>query len=270
MARRMFNGISIYYISNFVEFNPTQPVLFCFHGNSSIAETFSQILKITTGVLQVIAPDLPGCGRSDRLPTLENKNPYSMESVAKIMSYFVDSFDANPQTTYFFGHSLGGHLIAYLDCPLSNIVLAGTPPLSSANDFSNAFSPDADAVELLPFLSSPEQFVPEIARKFVTHTGVEDDLLELMCAYAEMTDGLFRSGCLSTLAMKNQLAQIELMKNVIIIHAGSDGVINLNFLLTINKNCLFENKIHILPGRHMSPILHAEETVKIIRRAFDL
>jgi len=269
MSTRLINDLNIFYLTNFVEFDPTLPVLFCFHGNSSIAETFYRILELTRGFLQVIAPDLPGCGRSSRMQR-DADNPYSMQSVGEIMSRFVRSFNTDPALTYFFGHSLGGHLIAYLDCPVTNIVLAGTPPLSSANDFAVAFAPDAEAVTLLPFLSSPEQFSPEIARRFVGHTGVTGNYLDLMCRYAETTDGLFRSGCLSTLADKNQFAQIQSITNVVIIHATSDGVINLDYLKTISEGCLFERKIHVVPGYHMSPILQAEEVVGIIRRAFNL
>uniref|UniRef100_A0A6C0C671 AB hydrolase-1 domain-containing protein n=1 Tax=viral metagenome TaxID=1070528 RepID=A0A6C0C671_9ZZZZ len=264
MATCIINGVKIYYTSNFTDFNPERPVLFCFHGNSSIAETFYRIAELTSGFLQVIAPDLPGCGRSARLAS------YSMESIGEIVSLFVKSFNSNPRTTYSFGHSLGGHLIAFIDYPFANIILAGTPPLSNADDFVKAFSPDPEAVELLPFLSSHEQFTSEIARKFVVHTGVTGELLILMCAHAESTDGLFRSGCLTTLATKNQFVQIEAMKNVIIIHAESDGVINLDYLMKINKECLFENKIHIVPGKHMSPVLQSELIVKILRRAFNL
>jgi coenzyme F420-reducing hydrogenase gamma subunit len=80
----------------------------------------------------------------------------------------------------------------------------------------------------------------------------------------------FCSGCLSTLADIDQKGHLEKMNNVIIIHATLDGVINKEYLETIDKSCLVENNIHYVDSKHMSPILKADEIVDILIRGFCL
>lgn len=253
-----FDGI--YFIKNFDEFAPSGPLLVCFHGNSSTSLTFIEILKGFSGKVQCLSVDLPGCGKSKRL------DEYSMPIVGQLMEELINSFQ--PTEVYLFGHSLGGHLLGFINVMIGGIAVAGTPFLSSANDFSLAFKPHPEVLELIPLLSKETAFTPNEARDFVSHTGVTGEILDRMITSAIQTDGLFRKGCLSTLATVNQKEQVESMKNVIIFHAQDDGVINPEYLETIKKDCLFENKIHYLPGKHMSPILQADKIIEVITRAF--
>ena len=243
-----------------------QLTLFSFHGNSSCAETFSEIIK--TAPFQVIACDLPGCGKSMRLAE------YSMDVIAGLMAELVKSFRINANKIVLFGHSLGGHLVsqisAKLDDKIAGIAIAGTPALSSAADFALAFDPTEENKKLVPMLMMERSFTHQEAELFVGHTGVEGDLLELMVAHACGTDGKFRSGCLGTLADFDQKSHLQGMKNVIIFHAIFDGVINPDYLEQINKNCLFEDKIHYLECRHMSPIEKASEIVDVVVRCFGM
>ena len=248
----------LFYLANFYEFQ-NKELLVCIHGNSSCAETFSEILSGFSGVLQTVAIDLPGCGRSKRLPE------YSMELVAEVVSNFINSFNA--PRVHLFGHSLGGHLLTFLDITPGLIILAGTPPLSSAVDFSTAFKPDSEAIELLPLLSLDRRFEEDEARKFVLHTGVVGPVSDLMIQYAIETDPLFRKGCLSSLANLDQMKWLSESRNVIIFHGELDGVINLQYLQTIPQNLLFEGVIHCLPCKHMSPLLQANTIIATIRRA---
>lgn len=253
-----FEGI--YYIRNFKKFDSNIHLLVCFHGNSSTSLTFVKILEGLIGKVQCIAVDLPGCGKSK---WLEN---YTMSIVGQIMTNLINSFQS--PKVYLFGHSLGGHLLAFIDVKISGIAVAGTPFLSSANDFPFAFKPDQEVLELIPFLSKETAFTLDEARKFVSHTGVTGETLEIMISSAIQTDGKFRKGCLSTLTSVNQKEQIESMKNVVIFHAENDGVINPEYLETIKKDCLFEQKIHYLPGKHMTPILQSDKIIEVITKAF--
>ena len=144
----------IFYLKNFEEFDSSKPLLVCFHGNSSIAETFGELITRTKGGIQVIAPDLPGCGRSKRL------DEYSMSIVGKMMSNLITSF--NPSSVYLFGHSLGGHLLAFIDVPqVKGMAMAGTPPISSMDDFPKAFTPGEAEQELIQLLMKEEPFTAE-------------------------------------------------------------------------------------------------------------
>ena len=79
---------------------------------------------------------------------------------------------------------------------------------------------------------------------FGGHIGVKGELLKLMIDYTCKTDGKFRSGCIGTLADFDRKTHLENMKDVI----------NPNYLEQINKNYLFERKIHYLECNHMAPI----------------
>jgi len=261
------NGI--FYLANVDEFDTQKPVIVCVHGNSSIAETFGLFLGALTKThglqaMQGLAVDLPGCGRSDRL------EEYTMKIVGERVSEFIKSFGFSK--VFMFGHSLGGHLLGFITCELAGIAIAGTPPISKEEDCKEAFKPGPAEMHLLPMLWQDTPFTAEQAREFVGHTGVQGETLELMIEYAQKTDGKFRPGCLKSIPEVDQLAQIEKLanngKSVVIFHAKDDGVINPEYLETINKTWLFENKIHYLDGKHMSPISQADKIAATLKVAF--
>lgn len=261
--------VKIFYFKNFDEFDPSTPILFCFHGNSSCAETFDKTLEYPKKVIQVVAFDLPGCGRSDNLP---ESTEYSMELVGKIMREACASFGTtDPEKTYLFGHSLGGHLLTFIDpdnTMCAGAIIAGTPPLSSAADFGEAFKPSEEAAALLPLLSKASAFTKDEATPFITHTGAPAKYLPEMIRLAIRTDGRFRAGCLSTLVAKDQVAWMSRFKDdkVAIVHAESDGVINKDYLLAFeDEPWLLSGKICCLNGSHMTPLNNAGEILEIIR-----
>jgi pimeloyl-ACP methyl ester carboxylesterase len=247
----------IRYLTNFEDFDASKPLMVCLHGNSSCAETFINILQDAKGQIQIIAPDLPGCGKSKRLKR------YSMCTVGYEIHKFIKSFKS--QHLYLFGHSLGEHLLAYIPIKCDGIIIAGTPPLSSPKDFSAAFAPDEEAKKLIPFLAQEQQFTKEQATDFVTHTGVKGNILDLMIEVAITTDGKFRSGCLSTLIDVDQVAQLSMQPNLIVFHAENDGVISKQYLLDH-----FGDKVHCLQGRHMLPVTHSKEILAVIKDKFHL
>lgn len=240
------------YLSNRSVANPDLPLLLCLHGNSSCAETFEEIIKRAPSSIQVIAPDLPGCGASFRL------SEYSMQLVAAKIDVFISQFAHS--RLYVFGHSLGGHLIAYLETSIHGIILSGTSPLRSADDFPLAFSPGPEERKLLPLLSKLESFTSEEATSFVSHTGVTGDMLQLMIRNAMQTDGAFRRGCLSTLASVDQRTQLEHREmSTLIFHARRDGVISADYLESLDRCCLWQGHIFYIDGPHMLPITNWKE-----------
>lgn len=261
-------NFNIHFFQNVQQLQRNVKTIFCFHGNSSSYLTFEKFARCMSNMnIQVIAPDLPGCGKSDRLPN------YSMEIVGSIMSDFIRSFDFDTNCINLFGHSLGGHLLAYIHVSYQNCIIAGTPPLSSNDDFPFAFNPsDIETQKLMPLLSKSDAFTLDEATCFVTHTGIDGTLLMEMITDAVRTDGKFRFGCLTTLTKNDQLKQLNCRNNnsVVVIHASEDGVVSYEWLNSkINKNVLFEGKIHSVKGKHMSPYLCAEEISSLLNRVLN-
>jgi pimeloyl-ACP methyl ester carboxylesterase len=248
--------------------------MFCFHGNSNSSLTFNNILK--TDSFNVVAVDLPGCGKSDRL------QHYSMDELGELMGMVIRHF--NPKgIVVLFGHSLGGHLLTYIPFKADLYILSGTPPLSGPEDFPHAFKPDSDAQYLIPYLSDINPFSHENALKFTLHyfqinpdnykTNKNEYLLlypflDEMIESAEKTDGKFRQGCLTTLTDKNQIDWMykQGIGKTLIFHALNDGVINPDYLESLPKSLLAERKIHYVNGPHISPLTQYDEILKTITR----
>ena len=125
-------------------------------------------------------------------------------------------------------------------------------------------------MELIPLLSQEASFSKQQSEKFFGHQGINNEVYDLMVELGQQVDGKFRKGCLTTLVDRNQKKILESRKNVVIFHALDDGVINKNYLETINKDYLFENKIHYLEGKHLTPIFQAVIIVNTLKLAFNL
>lgn len=237
------------------------PLLVCLHGNSSSAETFLKILKLSP--VPTIAFDLPGCGDSLRL------TEYSMEIIGDIVSQAILSLTSDLDEVYLFGHSLGGHLLTYLTLSnIKSVAISGTPPLSSSADFGDAFKPDREAMKLLPLLSQEAPFSLSQATEFVSHTGIKGKMLDLGIRKAMQADGKFRKGALSTLADKDQKTWLKNFNNVVIFHGLLDGVISKDYLESLDKQNLFGQKIHYLNCQHMTPLLKPQTIMNILEKAW--
>jgi len=244
-------------LKNYQQFEKDRPLLLCLHGNSSSAETFIKLIDHPQRDIQILAIDLPGCGKSKRL------DRYTMQSVADEVQAMIDFI--GPKRLFLFGHSLGGHLIGFITARYEGIVISGTPPLGSSKDLGEAFTPNEGSTKLIPLLSQELPFSYPQATDFISHTGVQQPLLDLMIEYAVKTDGRFRSGCLSTLTSINQLEQLENYNNLIVFHAEFDGVINKQYLIDH-----FKDSLYILDGKHMLPLSHSQEILTIIKQKFSI
>jgi len=80
-----------------------------------------------------------------------------------------------PSSVYLFGHSLGGHLLAFINLEVSGFAIAGTP-LSSVADFESAFVPNKEETHDLLELLRIECFTSDEARKFITHLELREKL----------------------------------------------------------------------------------------------
>ncbi|KAH0571642.1 Alpha/beta hydrolase family protein [Spironucleus salmonicida] len=111
---QFFQSIS-YYDSQ----NDKQP-LFFFHGFGQLIESYTPLILYLENEYRVIAPDLPGHGKSEELQS------YATESVVSILKIFIQSFKF--KYIILCGHSLGGLLAILLNRTISeSLVIAITP-----------------------------------------------------------------------------------------------------------------------------------------------
>lgn len=218
------------------------------------------MIKIIDNNFNILALDLPGCGNSHKL------EDYSMEIVGDRVSEFI--FTIPFKKLYFFGHSLGGHLLPYIKIHekqnIEGIILAGTPPLSSISDFKYAFTPIPEYENIIKLLSKDVEFTENEANEFINYLGFNDKMHKLLVNKAMKTDGNFRKGCLLTICNINQIEWLSKYENTFILHFINDGIINPDYLETIPKKYLYKRKIHYIKGKHLTPILDANELILIL------
>ena len=83
--------------------DPSNPALLLLHGFPSSARTFRQIIPVLAETVHVIAPDLPGFGQSDVLPSA------SFSALSDAISEMLDRYSIGPRYVYLhdFGAPVG-------------------------------------------------------------------------------------------------------------------------------------------------------------------
>lgn len=247
------------YLKNFIIFDEDKPLMICLHGNSSSADIFSKFLVICSGKLQAIAIDLPGCGKSKHLET------YSYSEIGiQIANLIIVKF--NYKKLYIFSHTLAGHLVNFIPLKFDFVVLSGTPPFYHLDIFNN----NNDGNRIINLLSKKEKFTNNEATDFIKCQGVNSLNSNLMINAAISTDGKFREGCLLSFLDINYKQEFLKYNNIIIFYATEDNIVNTDYLKSLNKENLFEFKIHYIKGKHMLPMNNSLELFDVIKRALSL
>jgi len=97
------NGVKTSYIDT----GGTQPALLLLHGWGCNGETYRKLIDSLSARFRVIAPDLPGFGKSPEPP-----EPWGVDDYAGLIRAFCT--ELNLQELTFFGHSLGCRIIIKL------------------------------------------------------------------------------------------------------------------------------------------------------------
>src|SRR5688572_26491008 len=86
-------------VSALIAGDPQQPAVLLLHGFPSSAHTFRDIIPALAGTHYVIAPDLPGFGQSDVLPST------SFDNYTTVISELLDHLGA--KSRYIYLHDFG-------------------------------------------------------------------------------------------------------------------------------------------------------------------
>jgi pimeloyl-ACP methyl ester carboxylesterase len=237
-------------ISTFVASGPKTPVLLI-HGNSSCGEIFrGQIEELRRIGHTVVAPDLPGHGRSD-----DAKNPrstYSFPGYAKILQRLMESLGFLKY--HVVGWSLGGHIGIELWYPNRNVLslmITGTPPVSlSAEGAALAFHPTP-----IMHLAGTKVFGPDDVIAYGSAMlGVRPDRrLRIVRAIAR-TDGnarhwMVKNG-LAGVGIDEVMAVGSCSRPLAIVQGKNDPFVNIPYCRELKYSNLWLNRPIIVDAGH--------------------
>ena len=145
--------------------NPSNPALLLLHGFPSSARTFREIVSVLAETVQVIAPDLPGFGQSDVLPSP------SFSALSDAISETLDRFGIGPRYVYLhdFGAPVGLQIAMNAPELVSGLII------QNANAHRTGFGPQWS--ETLAYWSQPNPENEAAANAHLTLEGIRDQYI---------------------------------------------------------------------------------------------
>jgi pimeloyl-ACP methyl ester carboxylesterase len=239
----------LHYAANFNPDTPRPAAIVCLHGVTSSWRIFAGMLNASS--TPMIAFDLPGCGESPRL------EKYTTETIGQAVCDAIRELKV--ETIYAVGHSLGAHLLAYVDFPFAGLVLLGAPPLSSPADLELGYPPGEDRPPLLSLFQEERLdagAVSSLLRTLGAGESVAEDLAEAVAA----SDSAFRLGCVATLTARDQVQRLREMppRTVALFQAELDPVVSAAYVRSVAEN-LRQLYIFYPRGQHLLPLASARD-----------
>ncbi len=228
------------------------------HGNSESSAIFSnQFDSDLREKFQLMALDLPGHGNSLRAKNA--KYVYNLPYLRNFVGKIIETIEG---PLVMAGSSFGGHIALELAHLYPNLIrglfLDGTPPLSSAADFGDAFLP-SPALGCLFKEDISEAELHELSAACI----INPDKFDFFKQIVLQADGRFRSYIFESLVNNEMMDEKMLTSNatvpIAVLHGASDNVVNLDYYKTVFYSTLWRNKIHLVPNAAHLPCLENVE-----------
>jgi pimeloyl-ACP methyl ester carboxylesterase len=145
--------------------DPSNPAVLLLHGFASSARTFREVIPVLAETAHVVAPDLPGFGQSDVLPTV------SFGALSDAISEALDHFSIGPR--YIYLHDYGAPV--GLDIAMKAPDLVSGLIIQNANAHRTGFGPGWR--DTLAYYSSPTPESEAAATAHLTFEGVRDQYI---------------------------------------------------------------------------------------------
>jgi pimeloyl-ACP methyl ester carboxylesterase len=145
--------------------DPLNPALLLLHGFPSSARTFREIIPVLAEMAHVIAPDLPGFGQSDALPSA------SFAALSDAISEMLDQFSIGPRYVYLHDYGAPVGLDIAMNAP--DLVLGLI--IQNANAHRTGFGPGWK--DTLAYYSQPTPENEAAATAHLTFEGVRDQYI---------------------------------------------------------------------------------------------
>ena len=145
--------------------NPSNPALLLLHGFPSSARSFREVIPVLAETAHVIAPDLPGFGQSDALPSP------SFSALSDAIAEALDRFAVGPRYIYLhdFGAPVGLQLAMNAPELVSGLII------QNANAHRTGFGPQWS--ETLAYWSQPNPENEAAATAHLTLEGIRDQYI---------------------------------------------------------------------------------------------
>lgn len=258
-------NLELFYFDNEKE----GPVLLLIHGNSLNSELFyRQFEDKDLEKYRIIAPDLPGHGRSER-----SKNPekdYSVSNYIHVLRDLVVKLGIDELAI--FGHSLGGHIAIHVADELKTVkILAlgilGTPPLTLPPKVEEAFLPEP-AMEFSFKAELSDAEANQLAKAFIDKDHNDFHLLKksiLSC------DPLVRPFIGKSIATDLNTDESEVLRNaefpVAIFHGENDPLVNKDYIYKMEYP-LWRDQVHLIENAGHSAFLENQNRFNLLLNDF--
>jgi pimeloyl-ACP methyl ester carboxylesterase len=145
--------------------DPSNPALLLLHGFPSSARTFRDVIPVLAETSHVVAPDMPGFGQSDVLPSV------SFPALSDAISEVLDRFSIGPRYVYL--HDYGAPV--GLDIAMNAPELVLGLIIQNANVHRTGFGPEWK--DTLAYYSDPTPENAAAATAHLTFEGVRDQYI---------------------------------------------------------------------------------------------
>jgi pimeloyl-ACP methyl ester carboxylesterase len=229
------------------------PVLLL-HGNSMSGRTFVKQLESDLGEqYRLIAPDLPGLGKSQ--PLSDPSTQAGLAPWASIFKSFLDALGIEEVVLY--GWSLGGHIALEMvpQLPkLRGVIIQGTPPLGKPPAMDQAFLTHPSMA-----VAFKEQLNLDEIKSFVEacfapgYPELPNEFIEDM----QQSDGRTRTAVSLNVAQQTYLDELEIVRNLqvplAILHGAQEQLLNGAYFADLEAPTLWRNAVQVIERAGHAP-----------------
>ncbi|MFW5656467.1 MAG: alpha/beta fold hydrolase [Bacteroidota bacterium] len=248
-------NLELFYFDNEASGRP----LFFIHGNSLNSGLFyRQFEDAALGNYRIIAPDLPGHGRSSRSTNPEKG--YSVKNYIQLLAEFTNKLQL--EDIILFGHSLGGHIAINLSNELagkiSGLAIMGTPPLTVPPKMEEAFLPNpALAYAFKPDLSDEE--LKQLSSAFINEEQNNFELLKSAIITADPLVRPFIGKSIST----EVTDEVSILQNsdfpLAVFHGRKDKLVNADYISNLGLDLHSKEVYYIENAGHAAFLENHQE-----------
>jgi pimeloyl-ACP methyl ester carboxylesterase len=246
------------------------PALLLIHGNSCCKEIFrKQLNSDIAKTYRLVAMDLPGHGASD--DAKDPDNTYHVQGYAKIALEVLKELSV--ETCAVYGWSLGGHAaleMMDMDKSLKGVMITGTPPVGMVDgEPVTGFIPS----EHMGF-TGQEVFTEEQVLLYAEATGGTNMPTEpFMVDAVRRTDGRARRIMMESFLNKGiGFGERKIVETstipLAIVNGDPEPFVDNNMVKSVAYANLWEDKVHLLPGKGHAPFWEAPDQFNPILERF--